>query len=95
MSYTAVVTEKCDVYSFGVVVLEVLMGKHPGDLLQSHLEDHMFVQEFLNQRLPKPTNIEENNVTELAKLALACLQASPQARPRMKEVYQGQNKYGS
>ncbi|RCV09423.1 hypothetical protein SETIT_2G027200v2 [Setaria italica] len=93
MSYTSVVTEKCDVFSFGVVVLEVLLGKHPGDLLQSHLEDHMLVKEFLDQRPPQPTKIEENDVTELAQVALACLQASPQARPTMKEVYQGLNNY--
>jgi len=37
LSYTCVVTEKCDVYSFGVLVLEVMMGKHPRDLLQ-HLQ---------------------------------------------------------
>nr|TKW30372.1 hypothetical protein SEVIR_2G032000v2 [Setaria viridis] len=82
-------------YYFGVVVLEVLLGKHPGDLLQSHLEDHMLVKEFLDQRPPQPTKIEENDVTELAQVALACLQASPQARPTMKEVYQGLNKSGS
>ncbi|KAL6011588.1 hypothetical protein ACLOJK_002036 [Asimina triloba] len=34
--YSMRVTEKCDVYSFGVVTLEVIMGRHPGDLL-SHL----------------------------------------------------------
>jgi serine/threonine protein kinase len=34
LSYTCVVTEKIDVYSFGVIVLEVIMGRHPGDLLQ-------------------------------------------------------------
>ena len=28
-----VVTEKCDVYSFGIVALEILMGKHLGELL--------------------------------------------------------------
>ncbi|KAI5017227.1 hypothetical protein ZWY2020_037605 [Hordeum vulgare] len=33
LAYTFVVTEKCDVYSFGVVVLELVMGKHPRDLL--------------------------------------------------------------
>lgn len=27
------VTEKCDAYSFAVLALEVLMGKHPGDLI--------------------------------------------------------------
>uniref|UniRef100_M8B9Z6 non-specific serine/threonine protein kinase n=1 Tax=Aegilops tauschii TaxID=37682 RepID=M8B9Z6_AEGTA len=33
LSSTMVLTEKCDVYSFSVVALEVLIGKHPGDLL--------------------------------------------------------------
>ncbi|MFQ6630695.1 hypothetical protein Gotur_008570, partial [Gossypium turneri] len=31
-AYSLVVTEKCDVYSFGVLALEILMGKHPGDI---------------------------------------------------------------
>ncbi|CAI9276205.1 unnamed protein product [Lactuca saligna] len=35
LAYTMVGNEKCDVYSFGVVVLEVIMGKHPGDLVTS------------------------------------------------------------
>ncbi|KAF3974548.1 hypothetical protein CMV_002119 [Castanea mollissima] len=33
LAYTMEVNEKCDVYSFGVVTLEVIMGKHPGDLI--------------------------------------------------------------
>ena len=28
-----VVTEKCDVYSFGILALEILMGKHPSELI--------------------------------------------------------------
>ncbi|KAK1575747.1 hypothetical protein Q3G72_007969 [Acer saccharum] len=31
LTYTMAVTEKCDVYSFGVLVLEILMGRHPGN----------------------------------------------------------------
>nr|GMC82454.1 MDIS1-interacting receptor like kinase 2-like [Ipomoea batatas] len=34
-AYTMEVTEKCDVYSFGILALEVIMGKHPGDLIMS------------------------------------------------------------
>ncbi|KAG5234427.1 MDIS1-interacting receptor kinase [Salix suchowensis] len=35
LAYTMKVDEKCDVYSFGVVVLEVLLGRHPGDFISS------------------------------------------------------------
>ncbi|KAK9019255.1 hypothetical protein V6N11_053781 [Hibiscus sabdariffa] len=40
LAYTMVVTEKCDVYSFGVLALEILMGKHPGELLDEADEIH-------------------------------------------------------
>ena len=29
------VNEKCDVYSFAVLALEIIMGKHPGDIISS------------------------------------------------------------
>ncbi|MFQ6664388.1 hypothetical protein Gotur_031519, partial [Gossypium turneri] len=32
LAYSLVMTEKCDVYSFGVLALEILIGKHPGDI---------------------------------------------------------------
>ncbi|BBH03275.1 Leucine-rich repeat receptor-like protein kinase family protein [Prunus dulcis] len=35
LAYTMEVNENCDVYSFGVVTLEIIMGKHPGDLFSS------------------------------------------------------------
>ncbi|KAJ6952920.1 hypothetical protein NC653_041915 [Populus alba x Populus x berolinensis] len=35
LAYTMKVTEKCDVYSFGVVTMEVMMGRHPGDLIST------------------------------------------------------------
>ncbi|KAL4653754.1 hypothetical protein ACB092_01G328300 [Castanea dentata] len=44
LAYTMVVTEKCDVYSFGVVTLEILMGRHPGELMTyQHLKDVFLV----------------------------------------------------
>ncbi|RCV05955.1 hypothetical protein SETIT_1G124200v2 [Setaria italica] len=33
LASTMLFTERCDVYSFGVVTMEVIMGKHTGDLL--------------------------------------------------------------
>ncbi|PSS19506.1 MDIS1-interacting receptor like kinase [Actinidia chinensis var. chinensis] len=35
LAYTMEVNAKCDVYSFGVLTLELIMGKHPGDLIFS------------------------------------------------------------
>ncbi|XP_048324187.1 MDIS1-interacting receptor like kinase 2-like [Ziziphus jujuba] len=35
LAYTMRVNEKCDEYSFGVVMLEILMVRHPGDLISS------------------------------------------------------------
>ncbi|WVZ91713.1 hypothetical protein U9M48_037846 [Paspalum notatum var. saurae] len=90
LSYTSVVTEKCDVYSFGVVVLEVVMGKHPRDLLHqlgSGGQD-MLLKEILDQRPSAPTMEEEKEIIHLAEVACSCLQPSPQARPTMQEVYQ-------
>lgn len=85
-------TEKCDVYSFGVIVLEVVMGRHPENLLHdlasSSLEKNMLLKEILDQRSSLPTITEEEDIVLLMKTAFSCLQASPQARPTMQEVYQ-------
>ncbi|VAH00207.1 unnamed protein product [Triticum turgidum subsp. durum] len=91
LSYTSVVTEKCDVYSFGVVLLELVMGKHPRDLLDRSLssgEQTMLVKDILDQRPTIPTTTEQNRLTLLIKLAFSCLESAPQARPAMREAYQ-------
>ncbi|KAL2461967.1 putative LRR receptor-like serine/threonine-protein kinase [Abeliophyllum distichum] len=36
LTFTMEFNEKCDVYSFRVLALEVIMGKHPGDLILSN-----------------------------------------------------------
>ncbi|KAI4352277.1 hypothetical protein L6164_006546 [Bauhinia variegata] len=61
LAYTMEVNEKCDVYSFGVLVLEILMGKHPGDiihLLTSSLSTNhnLASKDLLDQRLSHPLN---------------------------------------
>uniref|UniRef100_A0A0E0B7B3 non-specific serine/threonine protein kinase n=1 Tax=Oryza glumipatula TaxID=40148 RepID=A0A0E0B7B3_9ORYZ len=91
LSFTCVVTEKCDVYSFGVVVLEVVMGKHPMELLQTLLsseQQHTLVKEILDERPTAPTTTEEESIEILIKVAFYCLEASPHARPTMMEAYQ-------
>ena len=84
------VSEKCDVYSFGVVALEVIIGSHPGDLISSFsLSSHdVLLEDILDQRLAHPTNRVAEKVVLVAKIAIACLQANPQSRPTMQQVYQ-------
>ncbi|XP_071682405.1 MDIS1-interacting receptor like kinase 2-like [Lolium perenne] len=92
LSSTMVLTEKCDVYSFGVVALEVVMGKHPGDLLLPFFcrtEQPTKLKDVLDQRIAAPLSIdEEKAVILVALVAFACLQVNPKARPTMQQVYQ-------
>ncbi|KAG6713607.1 hypothetical protein I3842_05G162100 [Carya illinoinensis] len=87
------VTEKCDVYSFGVVALEVLMGRHPGELLSSLSSSslssqNMTLNELLDQSLPPPNHLIRKDILLVAKIAFACLHTQPNSRPTMKSVSQ-------
>lgn len=83
------VTEKCDVYSFGVVALEIMMGRHPGELLES-LSDkrEMLLKDVLDQRLLPPTGKLSAVVVLVVSMALACTRNSPESRPTMRYVAQ-------
>ena len=85
------VNEKCDVYSFGVVTLEVIMGKHPGDLISllsssssssatTSTAHGILLKDVLDQRLEPPRNQVARIVVSVAKLAFACLETNPQSR---------------
>ncbi|KAF3964829.1 hypothetical protein CMV_010919 [Castanea mollissima] len=81
-AYTMEVSEKCDVYSFGVVTLEVIMGRHPGDLISSFLSSSshdVLLEDVLDQRLVLPTRQVAEKVVLVAKIALACLHNNPQS----------------
>ncbi|KAG5560017.1 hypothetical protein RHGRI_003334 [Rhododendron griersonianum] len=81
LAYTMEVNEKLDVYSFGVLTLEVVMGRHPGDLISSLSSSTfdssppssygIFVKNVLDKRLPLPRNQAEEAVVLAIKLALA------------------------
>ncbi|XP_048325308.2 probable leucine-rich repeat receptor-like protein kinase At1g35710 [Ziziphus jujuba] len=99
LAYTMEVNEKCDVYSFGVVALEVIMGKHPGDLISSLSEssssslsssraDQILLKDILDERLSPPRNQVSDQVVSIAELIFACLNPSPQSRPTMKQLSQ-------
>ncbi|XP_058201704.1 MDIS1-interacting receptor like kinase 2-like [Rhododendron vialii] len=96
LAYTMEVNEKLDVYSFGVLTLEVIMGRHPGDLISSLSSSTLdslppssygiFVKNVLDKRLPLPRNQAEEEVVLAVKLALACLRPNPRCRPTMHQV---------
>ncbi|XP_076928535.1 uncharacterized protein LOC143592523 [Bidens hawaiensis] len=87
LAYTMEVNEKGDVYSFGVLTLEVIMGKHPGDLL-TLLKDTKGISEteLLDQRLPPPDEQVAEQVDLLVQAAFSCVQKSPHSRPLMREL---------
>jgi serine/threonine protein kinase len=85
------VNEKCDVYSFGVLALEILFGKHPGDVVSlwtavGSIPDPMLLMDKLDQRPPHPLNPIIEELVTIAVIALACLTESHQSRPTMKQV---------
>ncbi|KAJ0442848.1 putative protein kinase RLK-Pelle-LRR-XI-1 family [Helianthus annuus] len=87
LAYTMEVNEKCDVYSFGVLTLEVIMGKHPGELLTLLQETKGISHtELLDQRLPLPEEQVAEQVELLVNVAFSCVHKSPQSRPSMRSI---------
>jgi serine/threonine protein kinase len=94
------VTEKCDVYSFGVVTMEVMTGRHPGDLISALLSpgssssssmppiaQHALLKDVLDPRISLPKKGAAEGVVHMMKIALACLHPNPQSRPTMEKIY--------
>ncbi|KAM7519178.1 hypothetical protein LguiB_018140 [Lonicera macranthoides] len=90
LAFTLVVTEKCDVYSFGVVALEIIMGRHPRDLLSSLASPSIqnpMVNDVMDPRLSRPTDrLVEWDIAMVLRLAFSCLCSNPMSRPTMESV---------
>ncbi|RZR78784.1 hypothetical protein BHM03_00004305 [Ensete ventricosum] len=86
LAYSTRVNEKCDVYSFGVVTLEVLLGRHPGDLISSCHDEGSVMREMLDPRLPLPPAEVSGAVSAVVKISLRCLNSNPVCRPTMQHV---------
>ncbi|GAV57225.1 LOW QUALITY PROTEIN: Pkinase domain-containing protein, partial [Cephalotus follicularis] len=70
---------------------ELIMGKHPGDLilsLSSSNSHQSLLEETLDQRLPRPKKRVADEFATITQLALACLQTNPQSLPTIKQVSQ-------
>nr|XP_019706131.2 MDIS1-interacting receptor like kinase 2-like [Elaeis guineensis] len=91
LAYTMKVTESCDVYSFGVVALELLMGRHPGDLilsLSTSIDQNTMVKDVLDQRLSCPSILGMKEICNLVAVVLSCICWDPKYRPTMRCVTQ-------
>ncbi|KAF8013050.1 hypothetical protein BT93_I1040 [Corymbia citriodora subsp. variegata] len=99
LAYTMEVKEKCDVYSFGVVTLEVIMGRHPGELILSltssasssssnSIASCWSLKQALDQRIKYPDGDMLSQVAFIVKMAFTCLSAKPEHRPSMRQVSQ-------
>lgn len=85
------VTEKCDVYSFGVLTLEVIKGRHTSESIASPfspLRQTIELRDYLDQRIPPPSDDMQEMLLQMIKLAKACLHSNPKARPTMYIVSQ-------
>ncbi|XP_030455056.2 MDIS1-interacting receptor like kinase 2-like [Syzygium oleosum] len=96
LAYTMEVNEKCDIYSFGVTTLEVIMGRHPGDLISSLASlpsssssnsiASCSLKEVLDQRIPNPEGNVLGEVAFVTKMAFSCVSPKPDHRPSMQQL---------
>ncbi|KAL9350167.1 hypothetical protein Peur_057422 [Populus x canadensis] len=92
LAYTMEVNEKSDVYSFGVLAFEVLMGKHPGELisyLHSSANHEIHFDDASDPRLSPPAERKAVDLLScIITLARLCVCVDPQSRPTMRTVSQ-------
>ncbi|XP_024041893.1 MDIS1-interacting receptor like kinase 2-like [Citrus sinensis] len=76
--------------SFGVEALEVLMGKHPGELLSSlssSLDKNIKLIDLLDPRFSPPVDQKiRQDIILVSTVAFSCLRSQPKSRPTMQLV---------
>lgn len=93
---TSQITEKADVYSFGVVVMEIMSGRKNLDTSRSEESIHLISLLEEKVKSDRLVDLIDNNsnemqaqkqdVIQMMKLAMWCLQIDCKRRPKMSEV---------
>lgn len=69
----------------------MIKGRHPGDSIAlpfSPLKQTIELSDYVDQRIPPPSDDMQEVLLQMIKLANACLHSNPQARPTMYIVSQ-------
>jgi len=79
--------------------MEVMMGRHPGDLISTlssqatsssssmpPISQQTLLKDVLDQRISLPKKGAAEVVVHIMKIALACLHPNPQSRPTMGRI---------
>ncbi|THU58824.1 hypothetical protein C4D60_Mb03t18520 [Musa balbisiana] len=92
-AYTMTVTMPGNVYSFGVIVLELLTGKPAvsnglelAKWALSHSARSSEREQILDPKIAKTSLTVRSQMLSILKVALACVSASPEARPKMRNA---------